>query len=51
MQPSSHTLDRLEVVFDDEQLVVDAGLIQTATLAQHLACMSCSSATSISATP
>ncbi len=36
MRSSSHNLDRLEVVFDDEHLVADAGLIQPATLAQHL---------------
>ena len=36
MRSSSHTLDRLEVVFDDEHLVADAGVIQPATLAQHL---------------
>ena len=34
--PSSHTLDRIEVVFDDPHLVADAGLIQPATLCQHL---------------
>lgn len=33
---SSHTLDALEVLFDDPRLVADAGLIQPATLAQHL---------------
>lgn len=33
---SSHTLDALNVMFDDERLVADAGLIQPATLAQHL---------------
>ena len=33
---SSHTLDRIGVVFDDPHLVADAGLIQPATLAQHL---------------
>lgn len=34
--PSSHSLDATEVTFDDERLVADAGLIQPATLAQHL---------------
>ena len=34
--PSSHTLDTIEVIFDDPRLVADAGLIQPATLAQHL---------------
>jgi hypothetical protein len=34
--PSSHSLDALEVFFDDPRLVADAGLIQPATLAQHL---------------
>jgi hypothetical protein len=33
---SSHSLDAIEVIFDDERLVADAGLIQPATLAQHL---------------
>lgn len=33
---SSHSLDRIDVIFDDDHLVADAGLIQTATLAQHL---------------
>jgi hypothetical protein len=33
---SSHTLDRLDVAFDDERLVADAGLILPATLAHHL---------------
>ena len=33
---SSHTLDAIGVTFDDEHLVADAGLIQPATLAQHL---------------
>jgi hypothetical protein len=36
MRSSSHTLDPIEVVFDDDHLVADAGLIQPATLAQHL---------------
>lgn len=36
MKPSSHTLDRLEVSFDDDRLVADAGLLLPATLAQHL---------------
>jgi hypothetical protein len=33
---SSHSLDAIGVIFDDERLVADAGLIQPATLAQHL---------------
>jgi len=33
---SSHSLDAICVIFDDEHLVADAGLIQPATLAQHL---------------
>jgi hypothetical protein len=33
---SSRTLDRVEVTFDDERLVANAGLIAPATLAQHL---------------
>src|SRR6266568_5118046 len=33
---SSHSLDRLSVQFDDDNLVADAGLILPATLAQHL---------------
>jgi len=33
---SSHSLDAIEVTFDDERLVADAGLIQPATLAEHL---------------
>ena len=33
---SSHTLDAIDVIFDDHRLVADAGLIQPATLAQHL---------------
>ncbi len=36
MRTSSHTLDRVGVVFDDEHLVANAGLIAPATLAQHL---------------
>lgn len=32
---SSHSLDAIEVTFDDERLVADAGLIQPATLAQQ----------------
>ena len=31
-----HSLDRIVVTFDDDNLVADAGLIQPATLAQHL---------------
>ena len=34
---SSHSLDAMEVTFDDARLVADAGLIQPATLAEHLA--------------
>ena len=33
---SSHSLDRLDVIFDDEHAVADAGLVLAATLAQHL---------------
>jgi hypothetical protein len=33
---SSHSLDRLDVIFDDERAVADAGLVLPATLAQHL---------------
>jgi hypothetical protein len=33
---SSHTLDRLDVAFDEARLVADAGLLLPATLAQHL---------------
>jgi len=33
---SSHTLDAMAVTFDDDRLIADAGLIQPATLAQHL---------------
>ncbi len=33
---SSHNLDRLEVAFDDDRLVADAGLLLPATLAHHL---------------
>jgi hypothetical protein len=33
---SSHSLDRIGVVFDGTQLVADAGLLLPATLAQHL---------------
>ena len=36
MRTFSHTLDRVEVVFDDHRLVADAGLVLPATLAQHL---------------
>jgi len=34
--PSSHSLDRMAVRFDDGRLVANAGLIAPATLAQHL---------------
>ena len=33
---SWHSLDRLDVTFDDERLVANAGLMLPATLAQHL---------------
>src|SRR2546428_9730823 len=33
---SSHSLDRLDVIFDDDHAVADAGLVLPATLAQHL---------------
>ena len=33
---SSHSLDRLDVAFDDDHLVADAGLLLPATLAHHL---------------
>jgi len=33
---SSHSLDAMDVTFDDERLVADAGLVLPATLAQHL---------------
>jgi hypothetical protein len=33
---SSHSLDRLDVMFDDDHAVADAGLVLPATLAQHL---------------
>ena len=33
---SSHSLDRLDVAFDDDRLVADAGLLLPATLATHL---------------
>jgi len=33
---SSHNLDRLEVAFDDDRLVADAGLLLPAALAHHL---------------
>ena len=36
MRRSSHTLNRVEVTFDDDNAVADAGLILPATLAQHL---------------
>ena len=34
--PSSHTLDRVAVTFDDDHAVANAGLVLTASLAQHL---------------
>jgi hypothetical protein len=36
MRVSCHNLDRLDVTFDDEHLVANAGLMLPATLAQHL---------------
>jgi hypothetical protein len=33
---SSHSLDRLDVAFDDDRLVADAGLLLPVTLAHHL---------------
>jgi hypothetical protein len=36
MQRSCHSLDRLAVTFDDDHAVANAGLILSATLAQHL---------------
>ena len=33
---SLHTLDRLDVIFNDEHLVADAGLVLPATLVEHL---------------
>ena len=36
MRSSCHSLDRVEVNFDDERLVANAGLIAPASLAQHL---------------
>lgn len=36
MHGSCHSLDRLEVTFDDERSVANAGLMLAATLAQHL---------------
>jgi hypothetical protein len=36
MRVSCHSLDRLDVTFDDEHLVANAGLVLPATLAQHL---------------
>jgi hypothetical protein len=33
---SSHSLDRLDVAFDDDRLVADAGLLLPATLTHHL---------------
>jgi hypothetical protein len=34
--PSSHSVDRIAVTFDDGHLVANAGLVAPATLAQHL---------------
>ncbi len=45
---SSDSLDAIDVTFDDERLVSDAGLMLPATLAQHLGCGSCSTITSTS---
>jgi hypothetical protein len=36
MRTLPHSLDRLEVLFDDERLVANAGLIASATLAEYL---------------
>ncbi len=36
MRSFCHSLDRVEVTFDDERLVANAGLMGPATLAQHL---------------
>ncbi|MBN1173081.1 MAG: IS1380 family transposase [Micromonosporaceae bacterium] len=36
MGAASHTLDRVEVTFDGDRMVADAGLILPATLSQHL---------------
>jgi hypothetical protein len=36
MLPSSHTLDRISVSFDDDHSVADVGLLLAATLAHHL---------------
>ena len=36
VMPSSHNPDRLDVAFDDDRLVADAGLLLPATLAGHL---------------
>jgi hypothetical protein len=36
MRTSSHTLDRIQVSFDDDHVVANAGLIGPATLAEHL---------------
>ncbi len=36
MARSSHTLDRVDVTFDGDRLVADAGLLLPATLTQHL---------------
>jgi hypothetical protein len=36
MRVSCHSFDRLDVTFDDERLVANAGLVLPATLAQHL---------------
>lgn len=36
MRPSCHSLDAMDVIFDDDHAVANAGLIAPATLAQHL---------------
>jgi len=36
MRPSSHILNRLDVTFDDDHAVADAGLVLPATLLEHL---------------
>jgi hypothetical protein len=44
---SCHSLDRLDVTFDDERLVANAGLMFSATLAQQLGSSTWSTAVSI----
>jgi len=45
MRSSSHSPDRISVTFDDDHAVANAGLIQPATLADHLGCESSSTST------